>query len=287
MSAMRLAIPAAVLFAAAALILAAVGLAADPPPQSASDPTPEPPGRTANPGSGSAPGAESGHRAAYERRLPGTEAMLPESQVKDRFFAYVVGLVARDIVADIPKTHLSLVLSEYAADKDIPFQKISRIDRSRVAARKREFRASFEEPLDFPIPFRILGLRVGSVKTTESVMLTEELVGRASYRNASGEDVTFDSVHRFRMAEGTITVDFRGWIDVILGRFVDDVDVVLGLVFRHDGTWYALLAGESPEGRIHAGGYNFEEDSGMLPVPDRFAGIANRLARQLTAPSPE
>jgi hypothetical protein len=275
MSATRLAIPAAVLFAAAALILAAVGLAADPP------------GRTANPESGPASGAESGHRAAYERRLPGTEAMLPENQVKDRFFAYVVGLVARDIIADIPDTHLSLVLSEYAADKDIPFQKINRIDRSRVAPRKRELRASFDEPLDFPIPFRILGLRVGSVKTTESVMLTEELVGRASYRNASGEEVTFDSVHRFRMAEGTITVDFRGWIDVILGRFVDDVDVVLGLVFRHDGTWYALLAGESPEGRIHAGGYNFEEDSGMLPVPDRFAGIANRLAREQAATAPE
>lgn len=221
--------------------------------------------------------------ATADESLPGAEAMLAESEVEDRFFAYVLGIIARDITAEIPRSHLSRILSEYDAEGDIPFQQIRSIERNRLTDRERLLAARFMSKFEFPFPYRFLGLPIGSVRTSGYLALSERVVGSASYRNDAGETLRFESVHEFRLAAGKLTIDFRTWIDLILGRFVEDVDALAGLVFRHEGTWYTLVAGRDRRGELRAGGYDFKNDRGLLPVPDRFSGIAERLAQRLAA----
>lgn len=211
--------------------------------------------------------------------LPGREIMPPESVVKDRFFAYIVGLVEEDVQATIPRAHLTEVLPAYAEESEIPFHEIRRLARVKAGDVRRSLMASFDEELAFPLPFTVLGLPVGEVRATPYVSMAEELLGAKSYRNANGEELRFESVHLFRLRHGSVTIDFRDWIDALLGSLVEDVTVRVALVFRHEERWYALVAAEGRNGRIHAGGYDFKADRGLIPVPDRFNGIVNRLAR--------
>jgi hypothetical protein len=222
-------------------------------------------------------------RRGTQSRLPGEEAMLSEAEVRSRFFAYSLGLVVKDITARIPRSHLSSLFAEYEAVTDIPFQQIRDIERRRVSGRERLLTARFERDFAFPLPYTFFGIPLGEVTTTRFVSLRETIVGRASYRTTLGETVVLESVHEFHVTHGNLRIDFRGWIDLILGRFVEDLDVIAGLIFRHDGAWYALVGGKDTEGRFRAGGYDFTNNKGLIPVPDRFAGIANRLAAEHAA----
>mgnify|MGYP006273441977 CR=1 FL=1 len=215
--------------------------------------------------------------------LPGPEAMLSEAEVRSRFFAYSLGLVVHDITAYIPRSHLSTLFAEYEASADIPFQEIRGIERRRLSGGERLLTASFERDFDFPLPYTFFGIPLGEVTTTRRVAFRETIVGRAAYRNALGDSVTLEAVHEFRVSAGNLRIDFRQWVDFILGRFVEDLDIIAGLVFRHEGAWYALVGGRDTEGRFRAGGYDFTNDKGLIPVPDKFAGIANRLAKEYAA----
>jgi hypothetical protein len=211
--------------------------------------------------------------AGADESLPGEETMLPQGEVKDRFFAYALGIVTNDITAEIPNSHLAEVLPEFAADPTIPFQEIRSIERHRLSSSERLLTTRFERGFDFAFPLRFLGIPLGAVTTSRVLAFHETIIGTESYDNFSGDTLELDRVHEFWVEGGELIIDFRDWVDLLLGRYVEDLEIIGGIVFRHDGTWYALGAGHDPNGVVRVGGYDFKHDRALIPVPDRFSGI--------------
>ena len=61
--------------------------------------------------------------------LPGREVWLPESEVKDRFFSYLIGLVQVDTCGVLDAGDLESILKDFKGQTSIPFELIKVIKR--------------------------------------------------------------------------------------------------------------------------------------------------------------
>ena len=111
-----------------------------------------------------------------EDLVPGGEIILPEDDVKDRFFAYMIGLAEADAYGNLSAEDLSGVLDEFAGETRIPFGLITGIERRRVEQGNPTLVSiSFLEELKTPVPYSILGYHPGSVVADTTVRFNEYL----------------------------------------------------------------------------------------------------------------
>jgi uncharacterized membrane protein YgcG len=129
--------------------------------------------------------------------MPGREIMLSESEVTDRFFAYLIGLLQVDTCGVVDAEELESALSDSKGKTLVPFERIHSIRRdcgnggrgagnvgsggsgsggSRVsgeAGGTREISITFHDELKSPVPYQILGYHPGSVKASPTVRFHE------------------------------------------------------------------------------------------------------------------
>jgi hypothetical protein len=201
---------------------------------------------------------------------PGRELILPASVVKDTFFAWLVGLVDAGRDASIDNAGLRDVLTEFRSTIALPFDRIAVV---RHAAPRPEARGSlgvdFDGELDIPVPFSLLSYHPGSLRATRAVRFDERRF--ASLPLAGGGAA--EPVYSFRIAEGSMAIDVDAWLDVLLGRIVDDLSIRIIALARWRGTRRCLVGGTGREDRRIIAAFDLARNTITFPVPSELTRL--------------
>jgi hypothetical protein len=204
---------------------------------------------------------------------PGREVSLPSSEVKDAFFAYLLGLIVRDGEAEIEGGFLRGILIEYKDALSIPLERIERISLRRdPAGGGNRMEVSFRGDVDIPIPFSFLGYHPGTIHASRLLTFREP---RPDQRAPPSAVPAFE----FRLSEGEASVDVDEWLDVLLGDYLDDIELRRIVVFRYEGEWIGLLSGLGYKRQPIAGYFSFPKNHIVFPVPDALAELGMAFLR--------
>ena len=193
---------------------------------------------------------------------PGREVALPASQVRDTFFAWLLGIIDGGLDVELDNATLREALAEFRSTVNLPFDRI-RVVRH-VAARPTagSMAILFDAPLTVPVPFAILWYHPGSIRASALVSFDETRIERAA---VDGEEA--GPIYLFRLERGDVVVDVDDWIDVLFGSLIDDVSVCLVAVLRWDGAWRCLLGGTNRDGKRYVAAFDFSRNAIQYPVP--------------------
>lgn len=225
--------------------------------------------------------------------VPGAEISLPESQVADRFYGYLIGLVDANTCGVIDGRKLEEVLHRYRGKTKIPFEKIKEIRREcSDSSSVRDVSIVFNGALDTPVPYSILGYHPGAVRASQTVAFLEWYLPSERIRSGSGEVLEVSDVFVFGIYKGWALVDIDVWVDRLLGRFLDDTRIVVMALFKYRGEWHGLAAGYGRSGEGRSGIFNFHTNKILFPTPRELQALAphyrNMVVRtkRIAAPMP-
>jgi hypothetical protein len=216
----------------------------------------------AAPGALSQAGAHGTGMPAGAAVRPGREVSLPASEVRDTFFAWLLGIITAGLDAELDNATLRQALTEFHFTVDLPFDRISVVRHIAPRSTAGSMAIVFDAALSVPVPFAILWYHPGSIRASEAVSFAETRIERAS---AGGEEV--GPVYLFRLEQGEVAVDVDDWIDLLFGSLIDDVSVRLVAVVRYRGAWCCLLGGTGREGKRFVAEFDFTRNVIQYPVP--------------------
>ena len=226
---------------------------------------PEPRGADSGVPVGQAPG----------ERVPGAEISLPEREIGDRFYAYLVGLVTANTCGTVSGRQLGEVLSLHRGKTAIPFERIRDISRScGSGSTVRDVTITFWGDLDTAVPYDILGYHPGSVRASDSVSFLEWYLPTETVTGGPAGVVDLSQVFIFGLYQGWAVVDIDTWMDKILGRYLDDTRIVVLALFKYKGDWCALAAGYGRSGEGRSGIFNLHTNKILFPTPRELQGLA-------------
>jgi len=204
---------------------------------------------------------------------PPRSVALPESQVKDVFFSYVVGVLLQGLDLDVSGATLLEMFPEFAdGSGQLPFRKIDHVTKvPGSTSDSAQITLTFTEDVKYPVPVDILGYHPGTVIFSKTIEFTE------TARPASGD---LSVVREIRVRSGTVGIDFDQWLDTLLGGWVDDVDARVLAVVRFQDRWYGLLGGDTPNGRWITGVYDLESSRIVVRPPIELRELGRSLAHQ-------
>lgn len=203
------------------------------------------------------------------------------ADIDDEFFAFVLGLISSDITASFGLAPLLDAFPEYRTmPDDTPIMKLERISRFSVSTadgRRASLSIAFHGPLEYPVPVDFLGYHPGVVKASQSVQLTEEAFAHRRIRLSNDTNVLLAPLYILEFTSGSLFIDFDGLVDRLFFGALDDLDARLILLFRYEGAWYAMLAGEGHRERILTWTFNLETTEFMLHPPKALRGVAEQF----------
>ena len=203
--------------------------------------------------------------------LPGPDVLLPEDAVKDRFFAYLIGLAEADAYGRLTSGEIGEALGDFRGATRVPFELIREIRRSRAdAGEPGMVTISFLQELKTPVPYSILGYHPGSVVADTVVSFYEFYLPEKSVYVSQDSRVTLTRIHVFATHEGWAVVDIDAWVDKLLGGRLDDTWLVVMALFKYEDDWHGIAAGYGPGGEGRSGVFNFKTNKILFPTPDQF-----------------
>ena len=205
---------------------------------------------------------------AGAQAVPGRELILPPSEVRDTFFAWLVGVVDAGRDAAIDNAGLREVLTEFRSSIALPFDRIVAVRHGprangrgkpgdRVRRRDRHPRAL----LGAVVPPRLA--QVDPHAALRRAPLSALPAGRG----------TAAPVYSFRLVEGAMMIDVDAWLDVLLGNVVDDLSVRLVAIARWRGSWRCLLGGTGREDRRIIAAFDLARNTITFPVPKELVRL--------------
>jgi hypothetical protein len=214
--------------------------------------------------------AAAGAESAADLPLPpGRELFLPASEVKDTFFAWLVGVVDAGRDAELDNAALRDVLTEFRSSIALPFDRISLVRHN--APRPDGYGSLgilFDGGIDIPVPFSLLWYHPGSLRSTQVIRFDERRF--ASLPTASSPA---EPVYSFRLVEGAMAIDIDKWVDVLLGRIVDDLSIRIVALARWRGAWRCLLGGTGREDRRIIAAFDLARNTITFPVPHELTRL--------------
>lgn len=194
---------------------------------------------------------------------PGRELILPPSEVKDTFFAWLVGVVDAGRDASIDNAGLRDVLTEFRSSIALPFDRISvvRHEAPRSDGYGR-LGIAFDGEIDIPVPFSLLWYHPGSLRATPVVRFEER---RFSSLPTASDPA--GPVYSFRAVEGEMVIDIDEWVDALLGRIADDLRIRIVAIARWRGAWRCLLGGTGRDDRRIIAAFDLARNTITFPVP--------------------
>jgi hypothetical protein len=207
--------------------------------------------------------------------IPGGEISLPESQVADRFYGYLIGLIEANTCGVIDSGKLEEVLHNFKGRTSIPFEKIKEIRRQcATGASVRNVSVAFNGDLEAPVPYSILGYHPGAVRASQTVSFLEWYLPSDKIRVNAKESLEVSDVFVFGLYEGWAVVDIDAWVDRILGGLLDDTRIAVLVLFKYKGEWHALAAGYGRSGEGRSGIFNFRTNKILFPTPRELQALA-------------
>jgi hypothetical protein len=195
---------------------------------------------------------------------PGRELILPSAEVRDTFFAWLVGVVDAGRDASIDNAGLRDVLTEFRSTIALPFDRISAVRHEAPGPSKRgSLGVEFDGEIDVPVPFSLLWYHPGALRATRTVRFDERRFATVPLASGSAAE----PVYSFRIAEGAMTIDVDEWLDALLGRIVDDLSIRIVALARWHGAWRCLIGGTGREGRRIIAAFDLARNAITFPVP--------------------
>ena len=213
--------------------------------------------------------------AVLGQSLPGEEICLPDSQVADRFYSYLIGLVSANVCGVVDAEQLCAILEKRSGKTAIPFTLVDRITRD-CAPHKgaRDVSITFTDDLKTPVPYDILGYHPGSVAASKTVDFREWYLPRQKIPSGGGGTIDLTNVFVFGVSDGWAVVDIDAWVDKLLGGYLDDTRIVLVVLFKYQNQWHGLAGGYGPSGEGRSGIFNFQTNMILFPTPEELRGVA-------------
>lgn len=197
---------------------------------------------------------------------PGREISL--SQVRDTFFAYVLGIVFTGIEVDIDNDGMRSILKEFQTKLKFPFDLVSRvIQHGELDTDERTISLIFADPVAIPIPYSFLGYHPGVLRSTQELNFH---VTRSSYIDPRDPSV-YTPVYNLALADGSIVIDIDDWLVFLLSNVVDKLEVRHIVFFSYRGEWIGLVEGRGRVfNRTMREYFSFTSNRIIYPVPDRL-----------------
>ena len=247
-----------------------------------------------------------------EDDVPGREISLPEAEVKDHFIAFMLGLITQDKHFSYSSQQLAELFPEYGESENAPFHLIKLFSRGPIqeptvndhlsseidplvssgpsrqfasfgaedsssrggSADQEGFTIVFFEGLAYPLPFDILGYHPGAIYTSSIVKMRETYYPSLTIRKGTKLETVLQPVWIIEVFQGFAFIDFDKWLDSLLGRILDDLRIRTLVLFRFEGTWYALLAGLGHNDRIISGMYDLKKNKIVISGPRQLRDLA-------------
>jgi len=196
--------------------------------------------------------------------LPGREISL--SQVKDTFFAYVLGIVLTGTDVDIDNAQMRGILQEFQTKLKFPFDLVSRvIQHAERDTDQRSISLIFTNPVAIPIPYSFLGYHPGVLRSTQELNFH---VTRWSYIDPRDQSV-YTPVYDLALADGTVVIDIDDWLVYLLDKVLDKLEVRHIVFFSYQGEWIGLVEGRGRVfNRTMREYFSFTSNRIVYPVPD-------------------
>jgi hypothetical protein len=249
----------------AAALLCALFIAASP-PCGAQEPAPSP---ASDPGA--APASEPAPSPAPEpapqgSAAPGREVSFPPSEVKDTFFAYVLGVIASGQAVDMDSAAMRAVLVEFKSALDLPFDLITRVTQGPDPATGRQSLVlEFQRDVSIPVPFALLWYHPGSIVISRDVTFD---VRRTEWTDpvAGGDPAAaFD----LDLARGSALVDIDDWLEALFSSNLEDSWIRHIVFFRWDHDWMGMIEGTGRRtGRTRRAFFDFTKNEIRFPAPE-------------------
>lgn len=221
------------------------------------------------------PGTAPGDQPAPAGEIPGEEISIPESQVTDRFYGYLIGLVDANACGVVDGAQLERVLKDKLGKTAIPFETIDEIKRECApGSAVRDVTINFKKDLDTPVPYSILGYHPGSVAASQTVKFLEWHMPSQKISASKEQTLDLSQIFIFGVYEGWAVVDIDAWVDKILGGFLDDTRIVTVALFKYKGDWHGLAAGYGRSGEGRSGIFNFRTNKILFPTPKELQVVA-------------
>jgi len=208
-------------------------------------------------------------------RRPGREVSLPPSEVRDTFFAYVLGIVLRGVEVDIDNAEMRAILTEFKSKLNVPFDLVTRvIQHSDEDSGERTISLFFNGAVDIPIPFSLLGYHPGILRSTEEV---DFRVNRSLYTDPKNPTIA-TLVYDLSLSGGNVLVDVDDWICYLLGNLFDKIEVRHIVFFNYEGKWIGLLEGRGRTwGKNMREYFDFTHNGIIFPVPIRLDAMGAEM----------
>jgi hypothetical protein len=204
---------------------------------------------------------------------PGREVSLPDTEVKDTFFAYMLGIIRAGAEMDIDNEGMRAILVELKSGLNLPFDLISRFSQHKdPESEARAVGLEFQHDVEIPIPFSILWYHPGRITSTRLLSFD---VGRFPWADPASPAEPGEAFD-LALARGGILVEIDGWVKVLFG--LEDTWIRHVVFFRWHGDWIGMLEGNGRfSDRVKRAYFDFTKNTILFPPPDSLKSAGSEL----------
>jgi hypothetical protein len=206
-------------------------------------------------------------------QVPPRTIAVPEHEVEDVFFAYIVGVLLADAPLNVSGDELLAMFPEFQdGGGQVPFLDITQVRRvPDPEGDGATITITFDQEIEYPVPVDILGYHPGTVYFSRVVTFRESV-----YPAPASE---FAHVRLVQVTSGWVGIDFDRWLDALLGSWVDDVAARVLAVVRHEDHWFALLGGDTPDGGWITGVYDLQSSRIVVRPPHALRELGQEMGK--------
>ncbi len=205
--------------------------------------------------------------------------------VNDPIFSILTRLVTSGTYGTITQERLRQEVARIGGKSRLPYESVVSITREPVKPGWTALiRLEFQEPIDLPVPYSILGYHPGSFTASQQCVFREWEVGkiRLSESEQKGDHtetrtIDLEDVHLFASVEGEVKIDIDAWIDALLGGAIDDTDITALMLGRWQGEWYGVAMGYGHDHSGRSGILSLRQDKILFPTPDGLRGVGRQM----------
>lgn len=207
---------------------------------------------------------------------PGREVSLPKNEVRDSFFAYILGIINTGIDLDVDNKQMREILTEFKSSLHMPFGLIVRVRQTTDPSNGiRTIGLDFQHDVNIPIPFSLLFYHPGRIVASQNLVFT---VTRSTLEDPAAHGVT-SPVFDLALTKGSVLVTIDGWLKVVMSaHHLEDTRIQHIVFFQWRSEWVGLFESALRKtGQEHRSYFNLARNAIVFPVPNALDAIGRGI----------
>jgi hypothetical protein len=181
-------------------------------------------------------------------KYPAVSSSAIATEFRDPFYAFIIGIAESDSLGRWTEHDLQAYLTRNYQQSKLPLEYFHSLERYAVdgatseyrrgARVHRAWRLTLKEPLNYPMPYSVLGYDLGSLFIAQELVFSEWRLGSRNVHAPEDGKISVIPVTDLlvlRLDLGWIVMDVDGWVDKLLGGKLDDSWTQGFAICRQDG----------------------------------------------------